>query len=391
MTFSAIDDVLSELRRGRMVVLVDDQDRENEGDLVCPAQFITPETVNFMVKEARGVLCVAMTPDDCDRLGLHPQWAFNTAPLGTAFTVTVDAHPRFGITTGVSAVERARTIQVLIDPGSHPADLCRPGHINPLRCRPGGVLERAGQTEGSVDLARLAGLYPAGVIIEIMAEDGSMARLPQLREFSRKHNLLMCSIADLIEYRLKRETLVRRLESERIHTSFGPFDLHIYESGQDALLHLALCAGATGKIDPHTGKPTVQEEPVMVRVHSEHLLGDVFHADFTSSGDELRQSMQMIQRAGNGAIVYLRQESRGLALLGRLREIRKNQRQEALPDPSMQSGVKRDLGIGAQILRDLGLKKLIVLTNRPKKLHGLDGFGLAVVEQRPIAADQTGQ
>lgn len=384
MSFSSIEDSLAELRHGRMVVLVDDQERENEGDLVCPAGSITPEIVNFMVKQARGVLCVAMTPEDCDRLALHPQWSHNTAPLGTAFTVTVDAHPRFGITTGVSASERAKTIQILIDPKSKPDDLCRPGHINPLRSRPGGVLERAGQTEGSVDLARLAGLYPAGVIIEIMAEDGSMARLPQLTEFCTLHNLRMCSIADLIEYRLRRETLVRRIESVPLETAEGPFTLHVYESGQDSLLHLALCAGQTGQLDGTTGRAIPQENPVMVRVHSEHLLGDVFDANFTPSGRELRQSMRMIQEAGNGAIVYLRQESRGLALLGRLREIKLNVSRQPHPETGGESSVRRDLGIGAQILRDLGLKKLIVLTNRPKKLHGLDGFGLSVVEQRPI-------
>jgi 3,4-dihydroxy 2-butanone 4-phosphate synthase/GTP cyclohydrolase II len=383
MEFAPIQEVLSALKRGELIVLVDDEDRENEGDLVCAAQFITPAIVNFMLKEARGVLCVAMTPEDCRRLALYPQAAYNTAPLGTAFTVSVDAHPRLGITTGVSAAERALTIQTLINPNCGPEDLCRPGHINPLTARPGGVLERAGQTEGSVDLAKMAGLYPAGVIIEIMSEDGTMARLPELEKFCRKHGLLMCSNADIIQYRLQRDALVKRIESTELKTAFGTFDLHVYETLNDPLLHLAITTGGVGAIDPATGKSVIQTDPVLVRVHSEHLLGDVFAATFTDSGSELQNSLRIIQQAGKGAVVYLRQESRGLALLARLREMRKSE----MPANSAEtSGVmgRRDFGMGAQILRDLGLRELIILTNRPKKLHGLEGFDLTVVEQRPI-------
>ncbi len=383
MEFAPIQEVLSALKRGEMVVLVDDEDRENEGDLVCAAQFITPAIVNFMLKEARGVLCVAMTPEDCRRLALYPQAAYNTAPLGTAFTVSVDAHPRLGITTGVSAAERALTIQTLINPNCGPEDLCRPGHINPLTARPGGVLERAGQTEGSVDLAKMAGLYPAGVIIEIMSEDGTMARLPELEKFCRRHGLLMCSNADIIQYRLQRDALVKRIESTELKTAFGTFDLHVYETLNDPLLHLAITTGGVGAIDPATGKSVIQTDPVLVRVHSEHLLGDVFAATFTDSGSELQNSLRIIQQAGKGAVVYLRQESRGLALLARLREMRKS---EVPANSAETSGVmgRRDFGMGAQILRDLGLRELIILTNRPKKLHGLEGFDLTVVEQRPI-------
>ncbi len=383
MQFAPIEDVLAALRRGEMIVLVDDEDRENEGDLVCAAQFVTPSIVNFMLKEARGVLCVAMTPEDCQRLALYPQTAQNTAPLGTAFTVTVDAHPRFGITTGVSAAERALTIKTLIDPNRGPDDLCRPGHINPLRARPGGVLERAGQTEGSVDLTRLAGLYPAAVIIEIMTEDGSMARLPELEKFCHRHGVLLCSNADIIQYRLRRDTLVKRIEFTALHTAFGHFDLYVYEMRNDPLLHLAITTGGVGSIDHNTGKPVIQDKPVLVRVHSEHLLGDVFAADFTDGGKELQESLQMIQKAGKGAVIYLRQESRGLALLARLREMRQAQAATA-PDKIVSTMGRRDFGIGAQILRDLGLRELIVLTNHPKKLYGLEAFDLTVVEQRPI-------
>ncbi|MGC8625760.1 MAG: 3,4-dihydroxy-2-butanone-4-phosphate synthase [Phycisphaerae bacterium] len=383
MQFAGIEEVLAALKRGEMIVLVDDEDRENEGDLVCAAQFVTPAIVNFMLKEARGVLCVAMTPEDCQRLALYPQTAQNTAPLGTAFTVTVDAHPRFGITTGVSATERALTIKTLLDPNRGPDDLCRPGHINPLRARPGGVLERAGHTEGSVDLACMAGLYPAAVTIEIMADDGSMARLPELDKFCQRHGLLLCSNADIIQYRLRRDTLVKRIESTALKTAFGNFDLYVYEMHNDPLLHLAITSGGVGAIDHHTGKSVIQSEPVLVRVHSEHLLGDVFAADFTDSGKELQESLRMIQQAGKGAVIYLRQESRGLALLARLREMRKAETAAAQEQAIGPMG-RRDFGIGAQILRDLGLRELIVLTNRPKTLYGLEAFDLTVVEQRPI-------
>ena len=382
MPFAPIPDILAALRNGHMIVLVDDVDRENEGDLVCAAQFITPEIVNFMVRQARGVLCVALPAEDCHRLELYPQAMVNTAPMGTAFTISVDAHPRYGITTGVSAAERAKTIQLMADPASSAADLVRPGHIFPLKSRPGGVLERAGQTEGSVDLARLAGLRPAGVIIEIMNDDGSMARRPELETFCAAHNLLMCSIPDLIQYRLQEETLIRRIESIPLDTAHGRFDLRVYETIGDPLIHVALTVGGVGDLDPATKKPILHPDPVLVRMHSENMLSDVFGTSLLSSGRELQASLAMIQKAGKGAVVYLRQESRGLALLGRLAEIKAKTTGQTPPAPALMD--RRDFGIGAQILRDLGLTKLRLLTNRPKKFYGLEGFGLTVAEQVAI-------
>src|SRR5437868_5966464 len=275
MPFSSIPEVLEDLKAGKMVVLVDDEDRENEGDLVIAAEKITPEAINFMVTHARGVVCLALTQERCDRLQLHPQTERNTAQLGTAFTVTVDAHKRFGVTTGVSARDRATTIQVAMAEDAQPQDLVRPGHINPLRARDGGVLVRAGQTEGSVDLARLAGLKPAAVICEIMREDGEMARRAELEEFCTAHNLKMCTIADLISYRLKREQFVKRIETIALPTRWGEFKLIAYQSAVDTQPHLALCKGGVGDLDEQ-GVPIIHEEPILVRVHSECLTGDVF-------------------------------------------------------------------------------------------------------------------
>src|SRR5437763_16581666 len=275
MSLSPIPEILDELKAGKPIVLVDDEDRENEGDLVYAAEKVTPEAVNFMLKEARGILCVALTGEVCDRLRLHSQTEINTASLGTAFTVSVDAHKRFGVTTGVSARDRAKTIEVAIADDAQPQDLLRPGHINPLRARDGGVLVRAGQTEGSVDLARLAGLKPAAVICEIMRDDGEMARRPELEEFCRVHNLKMCTIADLISYRLRSEQFVKRIETVTLPTTWGTFQLHAYQSVVDQQPHLALCKGGIGERDAQ-GKAIIHEEPVLVRVHSECLTGDVF-------------------------------------------------------------------------------------------------------------------
>src|SRR5690349_4003212 len=275
MPFSSIPEILEELKAGRMIVLVDDEDRENEGDLVIAAEKCAPADINFMLKEARGVICLSLTEERCDRLRLHPQTHINTAVLATAFTVTVDAHKRFGVTTGVSAKDRAKTIEVAIAEDAQPQDLNRPGHINPLRARDGGVLVRAGQTEGSVDLARLAGLKPAAVICEIMRDDGEMARRPELEEFCRVHALKMCTIADLISYRLKSEQFVKRVESITLPTTWGTFTLHAYQSMVDPQPHLALCKGGVGDRDAD-GKPIVHNDPVLVRVHSECLTGDVF-------------------------------------------------------------------------------------------------------------------
>jgi 3,4-dihydroxy 2-butanone 4-phosphate synthase/GTP cyclohydrolase II len=380
MPFAPIPEVLSALRAGRMIVLVDDEGRENEGDLVCAAEYITAEQVNFMLREARGVLCAALSAEVCDHLQLYPQALSNTAPLGTAFTISVDAHPRHGITTGVSAAERAATIRLLIDGASKPGDFSRPGHIFPLRARAGGVLERAGQTAGSVDLCRLAGLKPGAAIIEIMNEDGTMARLPALEQFCAKHHLPLATIADLIEYRLGQETLIRRLESLPVRLPQGPFELHVYETLGDPLLHLALCCGGVGDLDPATKRAVPQPEPVLVRMHSENLIGDVFRAAGTDSGDSLAAALRFIQEAGQGAVVYLRQESRGRALLQRLDDF-KRPHEAGRPGQLMD---RRDFGIGAQILRDLGLAKLRILTNHPKRFYGLEGFGLTIVEQISI-------
>jgi 3,4-dihydroxy 2-butanone 4-phosphate synthase/GTP cyclohydrolase II len=381
--FAPIPTVLEALRDGKMIVLVDDEDRENEGDLVCAAEHVTPEVVNFMLREARGVLCAALTPENCDRLQLYPQAVNNTAPLGTAFTISVDAHPSFGITTGVSAKERATTIRMLIDSATKPTDLCRPGHIFPLRARSGGVLERAGQTEGSVDLCRLAGLTPAAAIIEIMADDGTMARLPQLEAFCKKHNLLLATIADLIQYRLRQDTLIRRIESQPILLPEGKFNLIAYETIGDPLIHIALTTGGIGDIDPQTKKVIPHPEPVLVRMHAEHLLSDVFHTANADSAATLHASLARIQAEGKGAVVYLRQESRGPALLSRLREMRGATEPSVAGIPD-RSSIRRDIGIGAQILRDLGLSQLRILTNRPKKVSGLEGFGLTITGQVAI-------
>ncbi len=386
MAFSPIPEIIEELKAGRMIVLVDDEDRENEGDLVIAAEHCTPAAINFMVTHARGVVCLALTAEQCDKLQLHPQADHNTAQLGTAFTVTVDAHPRFGVSTGVSARDRAATIQVAIAADAQPQDLLRPGHINPLRCRDGGVLVRAGQTEGSVDLARLAGLKPAAVICEIMRADGEMARRPELEAFCQEHQIKMCTIADLISYRLKREQFVKRIESITLPTRWGVFQLIAYQSAVDPQPHLALCKGRVGDLDAE-GRVIVHEEPVLVRVHSECLTGDVFGSGRCDCGDQLGTAMQMIEQAGKGALIYLRQEGRGIGLANKLHAYSLQEKGLDTVEANVKLGLpvdKRDYGIGSQILRDLGLRKLRVMTNNPKKIYGLDGFGLQVVEEVPI-------
>jgi len=386
MPFSPIPEILTDLAAGKMVVLVDDEDRENEGDIVIAAEKISASSVNFIVKEARGVVCLALTNDQCNKLHLHAQTDLNTAQLGTAFTVTVDAHPRFGVSTGVSASDRATTIQVAIANDVQPQDLLRPGHINPLRARDGGVLVRAGQTEGSVDLVRLAGLKPAAVICEIMRDDGEMARHPELETFCAKHDLKMCTIADLISYRLKREQFVKRIESITLPTDWGIFRLHAYESAVDPQPHLALCKGGIGEIGPD-GKLIETEEPVLVRVHSECLTGDIFGSGKCDCGPQLHAAMSAIEREGKGVLVYLRQEGRGIGLANKLHAYRLQEQGLDTVEANQRLGLpvdKRDYGIGSQILRDLGLKKLRIMTNNPKKIYGIDGFGLQVVEEVPI-------
>ncbi|MDB5291853.1 MAG: ribA [Phycisphaerales bacterium] len=383
MPFSPIPEILDELKRGKPIVLVDDEDRENEGDVVYAAETVTPQAVNFMLTYARGLVCLAMTAERCDRLHLHSQVEHNTAQLGTAFTVTVDAHPKFGVTTGISVKDQAKTIEVAIADDAQPQDLLRPGHVHPLRAREGGVLVRAGQTEGSVDLARLAGLKPAAVICEIMKPDGEMARRPELEEFCAKHDLKMCTIAELISYRLKREQFVKRIESITLPTDWGTFRLHAYQSCVDTQPHLALCKGGVGEIGPD-GAVIEQTDPVLVRVHSECLTGDVFGSGKCDCGWQLATAMHTIEREGKGVLLYLRQEGRGIGLANKLHAYALQEKGLDTVEANVELGLpvdKRDYGIGSQILRDLGLRKIRLMTNNPKKIYGIDGYGLQIVEE----------
>ncbi len=395
MPLSSIPEILDEIRAGRVIVLVDDENRENEGDFVCAAEKITVGLINFMTRVGGGYLCVPLTEADCDRLELGPQSAVNTSVHGTPLTVSVDGHPRHGVGTGISAHDRVRTIQLLLDPATMPDDLVRPGHINPLRARDGGVLVRTGQTEGAVDLARLAGLHPSGVLIEIVKPDGTMARMPDLEVTCAEHGLKMCSVEQIIEHRLEREALVKRippLEGTRIETPEGPFTLIAYESEIDPLPHLALTVGGVGAPTPNG---SVNDEPTLVRMHRRDLLGDIFLEATNPTGNSLRAAMRMIQQEGRGAIVYLRPEGYGDDLRGRLQKIRRPASGDVnRPDLTRADGVAgraqpmdhRDFGTGSQILRDLGLRKLRILTNNPKTLRGLHGFGLEIVEQVRIEA-----
>jgi len=384
--FSEISDILEDLCQGRLVVLVDDEDRENEGDLVCAAEKVTPELVNFMAKFGRGLVCLPLTGEKCDSLGLHPQTTENTARFGTAFTVSIDAAE--GITTGISASDRAATIKAVIADSAKPKDLVKPGHIFPLRARDGGVLVRAGQTEGAVDLARLAGLKPAAVICEIMNEDGTMARLPELHIFCQKHNLKITSIAKLIEYRLQRERQIKRIQTVALPTDYGEFMLIGYESITSAEPHLALCKGSIGQLDAEE-KPIEHPHPVLVRVHSECMTGDLFHSQRCECGYQLITAMKMIEKAGEGALIYLRQEGRGIGLANKLHAYKLQEAGLDTVDANVQLGFasdKRAYGIGAQICRDLGLKQIKILTNNPKKISRLEVYGIKITEQIPLIA-----
>jgi 3,4-dihydroxy 2-butanone 4-phosphate synthase/GTP cyclohydrolase II len=397
MPLSPIPDILDELRAGRMIVLVDDENRENEGDLVCAAEFVTPQAVQFMVRHTPGYLCVTLTPADCERLDLHPQTTSNNSVRGTPMAVSVDGHPRHGVGTGISASDRAKTIQIIADPNAQPNDLVRPGHMVPLRARAGGVLVRTGQTEGSVDLMKLAGLRPAAVISEVCRDDGEMARLPELETLCAEHDLKMCSVEQIIEYRLEREALVERLDpvaGTTIDTPEGVFNLIAYHSTIDPLPHLALTVGGVGDLDER-GHVLPVDEPVLVRMHRRDLLGDIFNDQSNPTADELHASMQMIQDAGRGALVYLRPEGYGEGLSHRLQRIRRPAIDDVnAPDLTRTDGVaaraqpmeNRDFGMGGQILRDLGLQRLRILTNHPKTYTGLSGFGLEIVEQVAITA-----
>ena len=374
MSFATVDEAIEDIRAGRMVVVCDDEDRENEGDLTMAAQFVTPEAINFMAKEGRGLICLALTPQRCDELGLDLMAAKNESPFETPFTVTIEA--RDGVTTGISAADRARTIQVAIDPESAPRDLVQPGHVFPLKSKPGGVLERTGQTEAAVDLARLAGLNPAGVICEVMNDDGTMARVPDLERYCARHGLKMITVADLIAYRRRHDKLVERVVATRLPTAFGEFDVVGYRSLVDDKHHVAMVKGEVdGQAD------------VLVRVHSECLTGDVFHSLRCDCGEQLESALAMIETEGQGVLLYLAQEGRGIGLLNKLKAYKLQDTGLDTVDANLELGLPvdlRDYGIGAQILSDLGLSSIRILTNNPKKIRGLEGYGLSVTDQIPI-------
>ena len=384
--FSPIEQAFEDLRAGRMIILVDDEDRENEGDLVVAAQKITPETINFMLHHGRGVLCLPMTQRRCEKLNLHPQTSQNTSQFGTAFTVTIDAHPRFGVTTGVSTADRCRTIEVACAPDSQPGDLVRPGHVNPLMAREGGVLVRAGQTEGSVDLTKLAGLQPMAVLIEVMNPDGTMARVPQLTRFAAEHGLSMYTVASIVEYRQMHEQFVQRGEAVQFPTEFGDFTLIDYRTSIDPEPHLALCCGGVGQRDSQ-GHPVIHQEPVLIRVECECMTGHDFHSARCDCGEQLREAMRRVQHAGKGAVIYLRQEGRGIGLHNKLKAYKLQDQGLDTVEANLELDLpvdRRDYGVGAQICRDLGLTKLRILTNNPKKVSRLEVYGLTITEQLPL-------
>jgi len=388
MALATIEEVLDDLRDGKVIVLIDDENRENEGDFVVAAEHISVDLINFFTRTGGGYLCVAMTGDDCDRLELGPQVKDNTSVRGTPFTISVDGHPRHDVSTGISASDRVKTIELLVDEHSSPNDFVRPGHINPLRARDGGVLARTGQTEGSVDLCRLAGLKPAAAIIEVVKKDGDMARVPDLEIICEKFDFKMCSVEQIIKYRLARESLVNRIEpvcGTPIETPYGKFNLIAYHSAIDAVPHLALTVGDVGELDEY-GVAKAIEEPTLVRVHRRNLLGDIFDANDHPSGRELRASLRMIAETGRGALIYLRPEQYGDEFVDRLQKIQRPETDVNVPDLTVAEKPmdRRDYGTGVQIIRDLGLKKLKLLTNHPKHLTALHGFGIDITEQIPI-------
>ena len=381
MIFGTIEQAVDDLKNGKLIIVADDEDRENEGDLVCAAELVTPETINFMTLHGRGLICLALTGERCDQLGLPQMADRNTEEQTTAFTVSIDAERRFGVTTGISASDRATTIHVAINPATLPTDLRRPGHIFPLRARPGGVLQRVGQTEASVDLARLAGLIPAGVICEILNADGSMARRPELELIAKQHGLTFITVAQLVAHRLKHERLVHRVAEARLPTELGEFRIIGYRNDVDRAEHVALVRGEVA------GQPDI-----LVRMHSKCLTGDVFGSQRCDCGVQLSRAMELIAAEGRGVIVYLDQEGRGIGLLNKVRAyalqdsgadtVQANQHLGFAPD-------LRNYGIGAQILRDLGLSSIRVMTNNPRKLVGLEGYGLEIAARVPLMSSPT--
>ncbi|HZI99782.1 MAG TPA: bifunctional 3,4-dihydroxy-2-butanone-4-phosphate synthase/GTP cyclohydrolase II [Gemmatimonadaceae bacterium] len=382
MQLATVEQAIADVKAGKLIIVADDEDRENEGDLICAAQHISPELVNFMIKKAGGWICLALTGERADQLQLPQQSKENTEEQRTAFTVTIDAAARFGVTTGISAQDRAKTIRVAVDPATVPADLRRPGHISPLRARDGGVLQRVGHTEAAVDLARLAGLYPAGVVCEILNEDGTTARRPQLEKFAREHNLTFISVAQLVAYRLQSERLVHRVAEARLPTEFGVWRVVGYRNDVDSHEHIALVLGDVKDSD----------DSVLVRMHSKCLTGDVFHSLRCDCGWQLHTAMKTISEEGRGVIVYLDQEGRGIGLLNKLKAYELQDTGADTVEANEQLGFKPDLrnyGIGAQILLDLGLKRIRPLTNNPRKLVGLEGYGLVVDERVAIVPPAT--
>ena len=375
--FNTIEEALEDIAQGKMVIVVDDPDRENEGDLVMAAEKVTPEAINFMAKYARGLICLTLTPQRCDELDLYPMAVRNTDPKGTYFCVSIDAHPKYGTTTGISAFDRAITIKLAVSPDAKPSDFIRPGHVFPLKAKPGGVLERAGHTEASVDLARLAGLYPAGVICEIMKDDGTMARLPDLMEFAKRFDLKIITIADLIRYRLKRERLVVREATANLPTRYGFFKIHAYRHVLTGEEQVALTMGEWK-----------EDEPVLVRVHSECLTGDVFKSLRCDCRGQLETAMEIIAQEGKGVLVYIMgHEGRGIGIVNKIKAYQLQDMGYDTVEAKEKIGYPadlRDYGIGVQILLDLGVRKMRLLTNNPRKIVALEGYGLEVVERVPL-------